>query len=139
MFECWRKILRIFNGCARSRVARSPSGRVEVDAGQECGEVGGGHLDAGGVGVGDAEGAAFQSFGPDGEAVAIPIQDLDAIAPFIEEDEEVSRERIELEGTGSQRGEAVKTLAHVGRFFGEINSDGRAQSEHRRSSTVSMS
>jgi len=67
------------------------------------------------------------------------VQDLDAIASLVEEDEEVSREGIELEGTGSQRGEAVKALAHVGGFSGEIDPDGCAQSEHRRSSTVSMS
>src|SRR3954464_2728674 len=77
--------------------------------------------------------------GPDGQPIAVPIQDLDAIAPSIEEDEEVSREGIELEGTGRQRGQAVKTLAHVGGFSGEIDPDGGAQSEHRRSSTKSMS
>jgi hypothetical protein len=37
-----------------------PPGRVQVDAGQKRGEIGGGHLDAPGRGVRDAEGAAFE-------------------------------------------------------------------------------
>src|SRR3954466_1538966 len=116
-----------------------PATRAARAAGGIPRRGGGGHLAAGGGGVGDAEGAPLEPFGPDGQPIAIPIQDLDAIAPLVEEDEEVSREGIELEGTGRQRGQAVKALAHVGGFPGEIDPDGGAQSEHRRSSTKSMS
>ena len=85
-------------GCDGPRVAGPPSGRVQVDAGQERGELGGGHLDAAGRGVGEAEGPAFEPLGPDGQAIAVPVQDLDAIAALVDEDEEVAGEGIELEG-----------------------------------------
>src|SRR5205807_2307079 len=111
---CWRKLLRILEGCLGPRVAVPPSGRVQVDAGQQRGELGGGHLDATGRGVRDAEGAALEPLGPDGQAIAVPVQDLDAIAPLVEEDEEVAGEGIQREGTGDQGGEAVEALPHVG-------------------------
>ena len=41
--------------------------------------------------------------------------------------------------TCDQGGEAVEALAHVGRFFGEVDADGGAESEHGRSSTTAMS
>ena len=78
------------------RVADPPvEGRVQVDAGQQRGEFGGGHLDALGPGGREAEGPAFEPLGPDGQAVAVPIQDLDAIAALVDEDEEMTREGIE--------------------------------------------
>ena len=49
-----------FGGGDGPRVAVPPSGRVQVDAGQERGKFGGGHLDATGGGVRKAEGAAFE-------------------------------------------------------------------------------
>ena len=76
-------------------VADPPPGRVQVDAGQQGGEFGGGHLDAIGPGGREAEGPAFEPLGPDGQAVAVPIQDLDAIAPLVDEDEEMTGEGIE--------------------------------------------
>src|SRR3954454_10114982 len=139
MIVCWRNALRILEGRRGPRVAVPPSGRVQVDAGQERGEIGGGHLDAPGGGVRDAEGAALEPLGPDGQAIAVPIQDLDAIAPLVEEDEEVAGEGVELECTRDQGGEAIEALAHVGGFFGEVDTDGGAQSEHGRSSRTAMS
>ncbi len=88
-------ILRISNGSGGPRVADAPSGLVQIDAGQEGGEFGGGHLDAIGRRVRDAEGAALEPLGPDGQAVAVPIQDLDAIAAFVDEDEEMTGEGVE--------------------------------------------
>ena len=94
MLDCWRNFLRILRGSTGSAVADAPSGRVQVDAGQEGGEFGGGHLDAIGRGGREAESPAFESFGPDGQSVAVPIQDLDAIAAFVNEDEEMPGEGI---------------------------------------------
>src|SRR5205085_6454959 len=98
-----------------------------------------GHLDAAGRGLGNAEGPALEPLGPDGQAIAVPVEDLEAIPAFVEEDEEVTREGIELEGTGDQGGEAVEALAHVGGFFGEVDPDRGTQSEHGGSSTVARS
>src|SRR5512135_3313581 len=139
MIVCWRKFLRILEGCDGPRVAVPPSGRVQVDAGQERGEIGGGHLDATGRGLRDAEGPALEPLGPDGQAIAVPVQDLDAIASLVDEDEEVAGEGIDREATYDQRGEAVEALTHIGRFFGKVNTDGGAQSEHGRSSTTARS
>jgi hypothetical protein len=60
MLDCWRMILRILNGGARPRVAGTSPGRIQVDAGQEGGEFGGGHLEAVGPGGRQAEGPAFE-------------------------------------------------------------------------------
>jgi hypothetical protein len=90
MLDCWRNFLRILRGSTGSGVADTPSGRVQVDAGQEGGEFGGGHLDAIGRGGREAEGSAFESFGPNGQSVAVPIQNLDAIAALVDEDEEMT-------------------------------------------------
>src|SRR4051812_30764976 len=77
--------------------------------------------------------------GPNRQTITIPVQDLDAIAALVDEDEEVAGEGIELEGTCDQRGETVETLPHIGRLLGEVHTDGGAQSEHGRSSTTAMS
>src|SRR5262245_21047689 len=76
--------------------------------------------------------------GPDGQPVAVPIEDLDAIPSLVEEDEEMTGEGIPGQGR-SQGGEPVEALAHVGRLCREIDADGGAQSEHRRPSTTAMS
>ena len=103
MLDCWRNFLRILKGSTGPGVTDTPSGRVQVDAGQEGGEFGGGHLDAIRPAARDAEGPAFESFGPDGQPVAVPIQDLDAIAAFVDEDEEMTGEGIERQAAGCQR------------------------------------
>ena len=74
---------------------------------------------------------------PDGQAIAVPIEDLDAIAPLVDEDEEMTGEGIQRQA-GSQGEEPVEAFAHVGRFGGEIDADGGAQSEHGTPSTVAM-
>ena len=86
---------RDFEAGAGAGIAGPPPGGVQVDAGQERGEFGGGHLDAIGPGGREAEGPALEPFGPDGQAVAVPIEDLDAIAPLVDEDEEMTGEGIE--------------------------------------------
>src|SRR5271165_1144097 len=138
MLDCWRNFLRILKRSTGSRVTDTPSGRIQIDAGQEGGKFGGGHLDAIRPGGRDAEGPAFESFGPDGQAVAVPIQDLDTIPAFVDEDEEMTGEGIERQAAGCQRGQAVETLAHIGGLLGEVNADRGAQPEHGRSSTTAM-
>src|SRR5690242_13125100 len=110
---CWREFLRILKWCSGPGVAVPPAGRVQVDAGQEGGEIGGGHLNPPGRGGGEAEGAAFEPLGPDGKAIAVPVEGLDAVAPLVDEDEEVTGEGIRRELTGDQGGEPVEALAHI--------------------------
>jgi len=76
--------------------------------------------------------------GPDGEPVAVPVEDLDAITSFVDEDEEVAGEGIEVEA-GGQREEAVEALAHVGRGGGEVDADSGAHPEHEVSSRTARS
>ena len=62
MLECLRIILRILKGSFGPGVADAAAGRVQVDASQEGGEFGGGHLDAIGGGGRNSEGPALESF-----------------------------------------------------------------------------
>jgi hypothetical protein len=87
-----------------------------------------------GVGMGAV---SLVLLGPDGQAVAVPIEDLDAIAPLVDEDEEMTGEGIQRQA-GDQGEEPVEALAHVRRLGREIDADGGAQSEHGGSSTTAM-
>ena len=118
--------VRISKWCGGASIAGPPPGGIEVDASQKAGEVGGGHLDAIGRGVGDAEGPAFESFGPDDQPVAVPIENLDSIATFVDEDEEVTGEGIEVEA-GDKGGEPVEAPAHVSGSGRDVHVDGGAQ------------
>src|SRR5262245_53744460 len=139
MLICLRKILRILKRCVGPCVAVAPPGRVQVDTGQKRGEIGGGHLDPAVRGVGDAEGPAFESLRPDGQAVTVPIEHLDTIAPLVDKNEEVTGERIEGQRTSDQGGKTIEAFPHIGRIFGEVHPYGGAQSEHGVSSTTAMS
>src|SRR5271168_2282368 len=138
MLECWRNILRILNGSFRPRVADAAPGRVQVDASKEGGELGSRHLDAIRGSGWNAERSAFKAFGPDGQAIPVPIQDLNAIATLVDKDKEMTREGVKRQAARCQGGQAVEALAHVGRLLGEVNADRGAQSEHGRSSTTAM-
>src|SRR3712207_4695373 len=67
-------------------VARPGAGRGQVDAVEDQGRVR--PADLGGVAVAgrEPEGALLQPLVPEGEAVPIPVEDLDAVAPPIMED-----------------------------------------------------
>lgn len=51
---------------------------------------------------------------PDGQSIAIPSQDLDAVAAAIEEQEQVTREQFHIEVLTDQTAQPVETLTHVG-------------------------
>src|SRR5882757_1167013 len=127
MIDCWRNSLRILKGSTGTGVADTPSGRVQVDTGQEGGEFGGGHLDADGPGGRDTEGSSFKSLGPNHHAISVPIQDLDAITTLVDEDEEMAGEGIESQATRREGGETVEALAHVGRFDRDVHANRGAQ------------
>src|SRR6516165_2101833 len=136
MIECWREIAGISRGCRGSGVSVPPSCRVQVDAGQERGEFGGRHLDTAGRRVGNPIGSTLQSLRPNRQPVTIPPEYLDAISTLIDENEEMTRKRIEAKAPLNQGSQRVKALAHIGRFSGQVHADGGAQSEHGPASTT---
>jgi len=83
-----------------------------------------------GLGERDAERALLQPLHPDGEAVAVPPEDLEAVAAARAEDEEVTRQRVVAEGLAHERGERVEALAHVAGLDGEEDPDWGGQREH---------
>src|SRR5271157_3716409 len=113
--------------------ALSPGG-VQVDAAQDGGQFGGGDFQAVPLGLGEAEGAAFQAFGPEGVTVAVPVEDLEPIAATIDEDEEMSGERILTDDLLGHRGQAVEGAAHVGGLRAEVDTDGGREAEHQEGS-----
>src|SRR6516165_2341825 len=139
MIECWREIAGISRGCRGSGVSVPPSCRVQVDAGQERGEFGGRHLDTAGRRVGNPIGSTLQSLRPNRQPVTIPPEDLDAIPTLVDENEEMTRERIEAKAGSNQGRKRVEALAHVGRFLGQVHAHRGAQTEYGRSSTTVMS
>src|SRR5882757_9694107 len=99
MIDCWRNSLRILKGSTGTGVADTPSGRAQVDTGQEGGEFGGGHLDADGPGVRDKEGSSFKSRGQNHHAISGPIKDLDEITTLVDEAPEMAGEGVESQVT----------------------------------------
>ena len=51
-----------------------------------------------------------KSLGPDGQAIAVPIQDLDAIAALVDEDKEMTGEGVERQAARCQGGQAVEAF-----------------------------
>lgn len=71
-----------------------PPGTAQIDSFEDGGHLGGSDLDATVPGIGEAEGAFFQSLVPERQSVAIPVEDLDPIASLVGENVEVARERV---------------------------------------------
>ena len=87
----------------------------EVDAIKEEGEFQGRDRQGGrGVGRrGKREGTPLQAFVPEGHAVAVPVQDFEAVAPAGGENEEVSGKGVGAADVAGEGGEAVEGQAHV--------------------------
>src|SRR5512135_716766 len=83
----------------------------------------------------EAKGPAFQALVPVGQAVSIPVEDLDPIAAPVAEDIQVTRERVEPEGRPDQFGQTVEPFSHVGRLGAQEDPDGRGPAQHRRPSS----
>ena len=79
-----------------------------IDPAQEHGELGVPDFELGTGGFGQAERAGFQPLGPHGIAVAVPIEDLDAVATAIEEDEEMPGEGVLADDVLGHLSQAVK-------------------------------
>jgi hypothetical protein len=73
---------------------------------------------------------------PERQAVAVPVEDLDPVAPPIPEHEEVSRERILVDPVADELAQAVEALAHVGGFDSEKDTECRDEAQHGRPSST---
>ena len=79
----------------------------------------------------DLERADFESLVPDRQAVTIPVENLDAIAASIDEQEQVAGGWILAKGGGHQAAECVKAFAEIGGRRVEEHADGMRKADHR--------
>src|SRR5438874_2345882 len=94
----------------------------QVDAGEEHGQLRRLQFDPVlDAGLGQLEGADLESFVPDGQAVAVEVEDLDPIPATVEEEEEMAGQRVLAEAFLNQARKAVEALAEVGRPCTEEN------------------
>ncbi len=74
-------------------------------------------IDTASRGYGNLERAwCFESFVPDGQSVAVPVEDLEAIAASVHEQEKMAGRRILRKGCDHQTGKGVETFAKIGRW-----------------------
>src|SRR5262245_36138894 len=84
--------------CLRGRgttVAVPSPHAVPIHAVEQHGQLGGADLDAArSFGRREVEGSLFQPLVPDGQPVAVPVQDLEPVAALVAEHEEMARQRV---------------------------------------------
>lgn len=90
-----------------------------------------------GTAYGALEASSLESLHPDGNAVGIPVQELDAIASLVEEHEQAPLADISLEVVLDDAIEAVKALAHIDRLGVQVDGDRRAEGKHGAYATCS--
>lgn len=112
MARVWIRILRDWTG---PPIAFALAGGVEVDSRENEGQLRGRGLDRDGVLVdpGHLERADFEPLVNDGQPVSIPPEDLHAITSAVEEEKEVTGERVLAEGFGDEAAEPVEPLAEI--------------------------
>jgi hypothetical protein len=99
--------------------SRSLPRGFQVNAAEHRGEFEGGPLDVIRSKRGPVEAASLKPFHPDGVAIAIPIQYLDAIVFSGGEHEEMTREWILSNDVASQSRQPIVPLAEIGRWHGD--------------------
>ena len=103
----------------------------QVDADQEQRQLFRRQLLRGALRGGPRARALLQALGAEPPAVAIPEEDLQAVAPGVGEGEEVARERVETERVADEPGEGVEGLAQVCGPDDEIDPCGPKEVQHR--------
>src|SRR5579883_3248889 len=102
--------------------------RPQVDAGEDHGQLRRVQFDAIAIaGVGHLEAAEFEPLVPDGQAVMIKIEYLDAIPAAVDEEEEMAVEEVLTEALLDEAREAVKALSHIDRSGAKERADGRRE------------
>jgi hypothetical protein len=125
--------------CRWKDKAALPPRVLQVNALEDGGHLGGRDFDAIALGRWEAEDPSLQALRPNHVAVAVPMEDLDAIATPIEKNEEVTGEWILSDDRRGQGRQPVKPASHVGRRSGQENPDGRREADHDRCSKTSRS
>ena len=98
--------------CGPEQTAKKRS--LQVDAGEDHGQLRRVQLDAVAIaGVGHLETADLEPFVPDGQAVMIEIECLDAISAAVDEEEEMAVEEVLTEALLDEAREAVEALPHI--------------------------
>ena len=88
--------------------------------------------------IGQDETAPLQAFIPEGQAVAVPVEELDHAATTVDEDEKRTGQGICPQIGTDDAAETVEGFAHIAEAAVEIDAGGRRQAEHReRSLSVS--
>jgi hypothetical protein len=109
------------------------SSGAQVDAAQEHGELGGLQFDggAGGDAVGDLKGSGLESLVPDDQPVGIPMKHLDTITSSVEEEKEMTGEKVFLgEGLADESGETVEAFSEVHGVGVEEDPHGMREAQH---------
>jgi hypothetical protein len=76
----------------------------------------------------------FESFVPDGEPVAVKVEQLDAIPATIEKEEEMAAQRVLPKAVVDKPAEAVKALSEVDISRAEKDPDSRGERNHKMTS-----
>ena len=83
-----------------------------------------------GGGVGEVVASGFQALAPQAQAVAAPVQDLEAVGGAVAEDEQVAGQRVGLQPGADQGKQAVEAQTHIDGFGAKPELDGRGQAQH---------
>ncbi len=115
-------------------IPRSHLSAAQVDAVEQELQGFGRERHGGGSGLGcggPGEGSLFQTLGQHADAGAVVVEDLEAVAAFVGEDEErTALQPPDYDGRGDG-GEAVEGLAHVVVFEGEVDAHAGREADHR--------
>ena len=77
-----------------------------------------------------AEGALFQTLIPDGQSVAVPIEQFDPVAVSVAKDKQGTGERVLIEFQPDQAAQAIEGLSHIARGPVQIDPGGGSQGKH---------
>jgi hypothetical protein len=76
------------------------------------------------------EAASLEALHPNGDAIGVPVQELDSIASMVQEHEQAAFAHIAPKIVLDDSEEAIETLAHVDGFGMQVDGDRGAQSQH---------
>ena len=83
-----------------------------------------------GGGVGEVVASGFQALAPQAQAVAAPVQDLEAVGGAVAEDEQVAGQGVGLEAGADQSEQAVEAQAHIDGLGAIPEFDGGGEAQH---------
>ena len=125
-----RRFYRFF-GPEPASWKRALACRPQVDPREEHGQLRGLEFDAIlGARLGHLVASCLQAFVPDGQPIAVKIEDLDPVPAAVEKKEEMAGQGVLPKAPLNEPAEAIKALAQVGGPRAEKDSDGRGEHDH---------